>query len=134
MGALHKDHLLVPALGTELGIGAERTPALGAGKGNLRSPSWFGGRKVLSEHGGHHDAHAHAHAGTGASLGGRCFFHGHGRFHLHELVHVLEDPHAGTIVDCLLNLGGRGDGIDVELAETQAEVAEVFFEPAAEAL
>jgi hypothetical protein len=40
-----KTNLLVPALGTELGIGGKGTPALGAGKGFLRGPARFGGAK-----------------------------------------------------------------------------------------
>ena len=58
---------------------------------------------------------------------------GHGGLHLQELVHVVEDGQAALVVDRLLHLGGRRDGIDIEGLQPQAEVAEVFLETLHEA-
>ncbi|MCK7511678.1 MAG: hypothetical protein MZV70_51610 [Desulfobacterales bacterium] len=72
--------------------------------------------------------------GAGAAFASGGFLHGHGRLHLHELFHVFENAHAAAVVDRLLDLGRRCDGIDVELGQANAEMAEVLLQALAQTL
>ena len=134
---LIEDKLLMAAMGTEFGV---KWYGLTAIRTEYCLPAFllFGlrqpARKILGKHCRHHKSHTSAHAGTRTALGLRCLFHGHGTFHLHKLVHVIEDTHAASVVNSLLDLGGRCDGVDVEMGQVNTEMAEIFMQTLGQAL
>ena len=127
------------ALGTELGIHLNGVAAFGAHAGPRVG---FGllfvliAGKILRKHGRQHqsDSGAHACSRTRVALGFRGFFHCHSRFHLHQFVHVLEDAHTAAVIDGLLDLGRRCDGVDVNMRQPNAEMAEIVLESLGESL
>ena len=82
-------------------------------------------RQSACKHGRHHQSHAHTDTGPSLSLRYSSLFHGHGRLHLHKLIHILDDIHTALVINRLLHLFRRGDGGDIELAELQTKMGEI---------
>jgi len=101
--------------------------------GEFIHSAWFFGAirpgKILGKHGRHHKtqtgSHTHARAG---GFGLRSFFHGHGSFHLHEFIHVVEDTHTAAVVNGFLNFGWGCNRIQIQVGQSQAEMAEILLQ------
>ncbi len=124
-GAPAEDDELVAAGRAEFCVGRHEPPTFGA----CHVPGLAALPQVFRVEGRHHEPQAHSDACAGLGLRLGDLLEGHGGLHLEKLVHVVEDGQAALVVDGLLHLGGRRDGVDVEGLQAQSETAEVLLEP-----
>ena len=135
VGTPAEDHLLVAAKRTKARPGRDLLSAVRTtrhrrpgGQGRLRSRL----TAVLEqpgEHGRQHQSDARPHGLAGGSGGVGRLFHRHGRLHPGQPVQIRQGAEAAAVVDGLLDLGRRGDGVEVQVSQGHSKVGQVGLEP-----